>query len=244
MRLISLKIGVYDTERSSLWLIELMKLGENDKVRMKELRQSGLGLREISKITKFSVSTVWSVVKDTVMPIGFYEKELLVSLLKGTIIDVETTGLNPDVNEIVTFGYLTENKVSIMQRVEASATEFYKAIKSKLSKLPHPFYAYNAKFDQMFLNSKLKRKTPPEFIDIFKPWMERAELEGQKYPSLDELARLPRAYFKEKIIKGRDVPFLWAGYQKTKDKRKLSPIVRHCMEDLVQALFVLVHKEL
>jgi len=74
--------------------------------------------------------------------------------------------------------------------------------------------------------------------------MERANREDRRYPSLDELARLPRAYFKERAVKPKEIPFLWQAYQRTGDKRKISLVVRHCMEDLIQTLWVLAHTKL
>ena len=214
-----------------------MKATEADRERMRELRRSGLGIEEISRIMGFSTGTVWATVKDVPVPIGLYQKRLLVGLFDGAIMDIETTGLNPDMDDIITFGFLVENRVTVMQRIDASAKEFCEAAKSRISELPCPLYAYNARFEKAFLSSKLGVEL--DIVDIFQPWMERAESEGVKYPALDELARLPREYFREKPLKGEEVTFLWRSYQKTREKRKLSPIVRHCMEDLIQGLYVL-----
>jgi len=153
--------------------------------------------------------------------------------------DTETTGLNPDMDEIITFGFLVKDRVTIMQRMDASAEEFYEAVRSRISELPRPLYAHNARFEKGFLASMLGAQL--DIVDIFHPWMERVESEAMKYPTLDELAHLPREYFREKPLKGEEVPFLWRSYQKTREKRKLSFIVRHNMEDLVQALYVLAH---
>ena len=178
-------------------------------------------------------------IKDVPVPIKLYQKRLLVSLFNGAIIDIETTGLNPDMDEIITFGFLVKDRVTVMQRMDASAEEFYEAVRSRISELPRPLYAHNARFEKGFLASMLGARL--DIVDIFHPWMERVESEAMKYPALDELAHLPREYFREKPLKGEGVTFLWRSYQKTREKRKLSLIVRHNMEDLVQALYVLAH---
>ena len=64
-----------------------------------------------------------------------------------------------------------------------------------------------------------------------------------KFPGLDDLASVPRQYFGETVVTDRQVRLLWASYTKTEDKRKLTPIVRHCMEDLRQALYIMTFRE-
>jgi hypothetical protein len=70
---------------------------------MRELRAGGLGVREIAKATGFSSSTVAVVVKNVSMPVGRYSKTLLVALCEGSIVDIETTGVEPATSELVTF---------------------------------------------------------------------------------------------------------------------------------------------
>ena len=218
-----------------------MKVTEAERVRMSELRQGGLSLEEISRITGFSIGTVSTVTKGVSIPVGLYGKRLIVGIFEGSIIDIETTGLYPDEDDIITFGFLVRDTITVMQRLEATASEFYQAVKSRVLELPSPLYAYNAKFERSFLAAKLKLDL--DIIDIFEPWMQRAEREGRKYPALDDLARLPREYFEEQVLDGRQVPFLWRSYQNTGDKRKVSLVVRHNMEDLIQALYVLAQAE-
>ena len=37
--------------------------------------------------------------------------DLLVGVWKGSVIDIETTGLNPATDEIITFGFIEDNKL-------------------------------------------------------------------------------------------------------------------------------------
>ena len=210
---------------------------ENVEERMRELRKQGLSLQKIATTTGYSIGKVQSVVKDVPMTMGLYQKKLPAGLVQGTIINLETTGLDPPGNDIITCGFLEHNIITVIQRIEANPTEFYDIISEKLSNLVHPIYAYDARFHEAFLLAKLH--IPIELTDIFEPWRDKARTKGLSYPSLDDLASVPREYFGEIVVPEREVRSLWASYAKTQDKRKLSLIVRHCMEDLRQALYVM-----
>jgi len=208
---------------------------------MRNLRKQGLSLKEIARATGSNISKVQRVVKDVPMAIGLYRKELRVALVKGAIINLETTGLDAEGDDIIAFGFLERNIMTVVQRIEANRAEFYDIITEKLSDLAQPIYAYDARFHEAFLLAKLH--VPVELVDISQPWQQRARTEGRRYPSLDELASVPRQYFGEIVVPDRQVRLLWASYLKTGDKRKFTPIVRHCMEDLRQALYLLTFIE-
>jgi len=214
---------------------------EDVEEKMRNLRKQGLGLKEIARVTGSNISKVQRVVKDAPIAIGLYRKELRAALVEGAIINLETTGLDSDTDDIIAFGFLERNIVTVVQRIEANRAEFYDIIKEKLSDLGQPIYAYDARFDEAFLLAKLHM--PIELIDILEPWRSRARAKGMRYPSLDDLASVPRQYFAEPVVPDRQVRLLWASYIKTGDKRKLTPIVRHCMEDLRQALYVMTFME-
>ena len=214
---------------------------EDIEEQMRNLRKQGLSLKEIASATGSNISKVQRVVKDVPMAIGLYRKELRAALVEGAIINLETTGLDSDTDDIITFGFLEHNIMTVVQRIEAESSDFYRIICEKLSHLAHPIYAYDARFHEAFLLAKLH--VPVELVDISQPWQQRARTEGQRYPSLDELASVPRQYFGEIVDPDRQVRLLWASYLKTWDKRKFTPIVRNCMEDLRQALYVLTFIE-
>ena len=214
---------------------------EDVEEQMRNLRKQGLSLKEIARVTGSNISKVQRVVKDVPMAIGLYQKELRVALVEGTIINLETTGLDSDTDDIIAFGFLERNIVTVVQRIEAKSADFYDIMREKLSHLTRPIYAYDARFHEAFLLAKLH--IPVELVDVSQPWQQRARTEGRRYPSLDELASVPRQYFGEVVVPDRQVPLLWASYLKTRDKRKFTPIVRHCMEDLRQALYLLTFIE-
>lgn len=209
--------------------------------RMRELRRQGLSLREIAKATGCSESKVQRVVKDVSMPVGFYQRKLRLALVEGSVINLETTGTDSQRDDIITFGFLEQNTITVIQRVEATDDEFYSIITEKLAALEYPIYAYDAGFQEDFLLAKLR--LPVEIVDILEPWRQKSRTKGVRYPTLDELATVPREYFGERVVPDREVHLLWASYERMGDKRKLSEIVRHCMEDLRQALYVMTFME-
>ncbi|GAI36166.1 unnamed protein product [marine sediment metagenome] len=49
--------------------------------------------------------------------------DLLVGVWRGSVVDIETTGLNPAEDEIVTFGIIEDNKLQIIQRTSEDKVE-------------------------------------------------------------------------------------------------------------------------
>ena len=92
-------------------------------------------------------------------------------LPEGVILDIETTGLDPEKDEIITFGYIRENSVIIFQRAERETNKFYQALKAELKTIPQPIFAYFAEFEKAFLE-KLGFKGI--FVDILEPWKTKA----------------------------------------------------------------------
>jgi len=117
---------------------------EIEKERMRELRKKGYGLERIAKIVGFGTGTVYKYTKDIRILVGRYQKNLLTGIFDGTIIDIETTGLDPKYDDVITFGWLTKNEINVIQRAEASPMNFYEIIEEELTKIPRPLYAYVA----------------------------------------------------------------------------------------------------
>ena len=214
---------------------------EDIEEQMRELRKQGLGLREIAKATGHSRSKVQKVVKDVPMVIGLYRRELRAALVEGAIINLETTGLDSDTDDIIAFGFLERNIMTVILRIEAEPAEFYHTVSEKLSGLAHPIYAWDTHFHESFLLAKLH--TPVDLVDIFESWREKARAKGLSYPTLDKLVSVPREYLGEEVVSEQGVRSLWKNYVKYRDKRSIIPIVRHCMEDLRQALYLLTFIE-
>jgi len=168
--------------------------------------------------------------------------ELLIGIPKGSLIDFETTGLNPCQDEIVTFGYIEGSSLKITQRKGGSEADFLKLISCDLRRLPQPFYAYNAKFERNFIKTKFEMDA--KFVDLMESWRKKAAENNIKWPKLGELISEPEEYFGERIIEGKDVPELWNKYLRTKNFKHLKPIIRHNQIDLLRELVLLIYYQL
>ena len=204
---------------------------------MRELREQGLTLQEIAKRTGFSPATVHLSVRNIPVPYVMHEKILRVGLDEGAILDIETSGLDPVRDDLIAFGFLGGNVIGVIQRGALSAEDFHQHVIRWLSCVSPPLYAYSAPFVCAFLKEKLGVSL--EISDIMYPWFEEAERRQVKAPKLDELAPLPMQYFGYQSVTGPDIPRLWYAYQGRRDKRCLSLIAKHIMDDLRQALYVL-----
>jgi uncharacterized protein YprB with RNaseH-like and TPR domain len=152
-------------------------------------------------------------------------------LPEGVVLDIETTGLNPEKDEIITFGYIREDSVIIFQRAERETSSFCQAIKAELKTIPQPIFAYYAEFEKGFLE-RLGFKGI--FVDILDPWRIKADEFGIKWPKLDELVPGPEKYMGEKRTTGRDIVQMWHQYLDSGDLDILKSIVRHNQIDLLQ----------
>lgn len=167
----------------------------------------------------------------------FRERSLGVGIAKGSLLDFETTGLDPATDMVLTVGYIAGSHLRILQRT-TQTDDFDRHAKDVLSTLPEPIFAYNASFEERWLKSKYGIQR--QFADIMLPWKRRAETEGRKWPKLEELLPDPETYFGEAIVSGRHVPELWAEYLRTKEVAHLDKIVRHNEIDLLRELMLLV----
>ena len=167
-----------------------------------------------------------------------YSRELMVSIPQGTLVDIETTGLNSKYDEIVVFGYVQGSRLEIICRTSEKEKPFVAQIAKLVPRLPRPFYAYNLSFEKEFLKAKGMHI---EGIDLFRPWKEKAEMLHLKWPKLDELFSHAENYFSEPVISGKDVPLLWEAFLRTGDGDYLQQIVRHNESDLLRELYLLVY---
>lgn len=167
-----------------------------------------------------------------------YRRELMVSIPRGTLIDIETTGLNSNYDEIVVFGYVQGSRLEILCRTSREEEPFIAQVAELVSVLPKPFYAYNLSFEESFLKA---RGIGIRGIDLFRPWKEKAEALKLKWPKLDELLSHAEHYFNEPVISGKDVPMLWERFLETRDEDYLQQIIRHNESDLLRELYLLVY---
>ncbi|MFO7995714.1 MAG: ribonuclease H-like domain-containing protein [Dehalococcoidia bacterium] len=167
-----------------------------------------------------------------------YSRELTLGIPQGTLIDLETTGLDVGHDEIVLFGYIQGSHLEIICRSSKDEAPFIARLAELVPTLPRPFYAYNLPFEKGFLQAKGIRI---EGVDLFQPWKEKAQTLGLKWPKLDELFSHAEQYFNEPVISGRDVPLLWQGFLYNGDDDYLQQIIRHNESDLLRELYLLVY---
>jgi hypothetical protein len=202
-------------------------------------------------------------------PYGFSEEWKFSVLFPGTIIDLETSGLDPSM-EILTFGYFTGGVIKIHQFAKDDAelqTEFRKMISDTMRFLPRPFYAYNSSFEE----SWLKTKFDIDLMDNWKKMTQRVRKPGYKWcrkhrwvkaedsqcpycghdlknepkwPRAEELVSLPHKYFGIEIeAMGHDVPVLWEEFKQTGDRELLNKVVYHNLYDLLRESCLLLWDE-
>jgi len=111
-------------------------------------------------------------------------------------------------------------------------------LKEIVSKLKTPFYAYNGSFEKNFIKTQLD--ITKDVVDVFAPWRQKAESQGQKWPKLDDLVSEPETYLGIPRITGRDCPIIWKNFLKTKDRELLTPIMEHNKSDILRTLFLLI----
>lgn len=156
--------------------------------------------------------------------------------IEGTIIDIETTALQPP-GEIITYGFFFGNTIKIFQRTdltEEGKEKFEKGIKKAFFFYPRPYYAYNCSFEEQWLGIKFDH-------DLMEKWRKEAESvvgdNGRrlKWPKVSELISLPHEYFKIKAeATGREIPEIWQKYKDTGKEEFLAHIINHNLYDLIR----------
>jgi len=168
---------------------------------------------------------------------------LALGLDRGSLIDFETTGIpgKDREHEVITLGYFHGNKLVVIQRKTREKELFYREIRDILQKLPKPFYSYNSRFEKDIMEKELGLKVrDSDFVDLMRPWKEKANLKGIKWPKLDELISEPEDYFSEEKISGKDVPGLWKAYLAGGTERLLKMIMEHCLSDVLREMILLI----
>jgi len=167
--------------------------------------------------------------------------DLLVGIPRGSLIDIETTGLDPVRHEIITVGSISGSRLCVIQRKSRRKEPFYDEIRKVLSRLPRPFYAYNSGFEESFLEAQLGVRF--KMKDLMKPWREMANNRTIKWPKLDELVSEPEMYYNVTRITAKDIPTLWHAYLTNQDQKLLEMPLRHNRADLLRELYLLVQYE-
>ena len=165
--------------------------------------------------------------------------------IQGTVVDLETTAFALP-GDILTYGFLTGDTITVFQRTDASAQgklDFEEEMKKWPEQFPRPFYSYNAEFEEKWTGVKFD-------FDLMKPWRDecsRSEANGLKvkWPKVSELVSAPHDYFaKQKEFLGHQVPLLWQQYAQSGEQDFLKEIVFHNVCDLKREACLLFWKEI
>jgi len=149
---------------------------------------------------------------------------------KGSILDIETTGIDPLSDKIITLGIIRKNFLLIYQLIkEDSYWRFLQLCKRIAKKQPTPRYAYSSHFEADFLNLK-----DDKWLDLTQYFEVDYDYENpfRRY-SLIDVTRHP--FPNEPIdIDGSQIPTEWQEYLKTKNKIHLTNITYHSACDLLR----------
>lgn len=149
-------------------------------------------------------------------------------LQKGTIVDCETTGLDPKIDHILTLGILKRNKAEIYQLVQCRCARFKRLCHYIVARTPTPRYAYASHFEADFLNIK------DDWIDLTQYFEVEYDYANpfRRYRLVDCTSHpFPSEPYD---IDGAQVPNAWQLWLKTKDPNFLTDIVYHSLCDLLR----------
>jgi hypothetical protein len=158
-----------------------------------------------------------------------YKLKTQETLMKGCIIDIETTGLNRENDKIIAFGILKRNIAEIHQLTKPDHDKFETFIKQKTQTSPKPRYGYAVHFEMQFLNFKDHKN--------WKDLTQYAQKDWDYYENpyyrlrLDQCTLTP---FQEPDIQGSEVPQHWQQWLKTHKPQTLWAIAFHNLSDLLR----------
>jgi len=133
------------------------------------------------------------------------------ALLRGTIVDIETTGVSADRDNLITVGILANGAYRIYQATDGS--DMLSALRPILQDLPRPIYAFNKGFEESFLQIAVDR-----------------ELQLRPYESKDDAIRI--SGISDPLGHGRWVPPEWHQYEGDGRDDHLDRIIAHNLADL------------
>ena len=134
-------------------------------------------------------------------------------MIKGCVVDVETTGLTSSTGELVTCGVLRDSGLSIIQRTEESSKEFLEFVRAELVNLERPLYAFNKSFEEGFCHVPISCN-----LQLY---------EESTYYALKRDGLLSLYNLLGDPLRGAEVPVFWSAYMPLHEPIFLSKIIRH-----------------
>src|SRR3989441_11736030 len=133
------------------------------------------------------------------------------ALLRGTIVDIETTGVSADRDNLITVGILTNGAYRIYQATDGS--DMLRPLRPILQDLPRPIYAFNKGVEESFLQIPVDR-----------------ELQLRPYESKDDAIRI--SVISDPLGHGRWVPPEWHEYEGDGSDDHVDSIIGQHLADL------------
>jgi hypothetical protein len=145
----------------------------------------------------------------------FYYSIQFPAWIHGTIIDLETTGLKADTDELIGLGLIKENRLSAFIRsFETEDRNFRSWVSDKVRRSPKPYIAYYNVFEKAWLDPEL---------NIEGTWIEIQPKRMQKKTHAINIAHL------EHRGTGKEVPYAW-------HKKDIALILHHLVSDMFEEL--------
>ena len=135
-------------------------------------------------------------------------------LLRGTIIDLETTGLSPHHDKVISLGVLHDDVYTVIQSSGNDEAQFTSRLKSLMDSVPRPTFAFNKPFEESFLGVG---------VDF--------ELQNRRFESKREAIRVEGVY-DPFDGSGRAVPLEWEQFLIDHRRERLEKIIAHNIADL------------
>jgi len=160
-------------------------------------------------------------------------------LKKGSIIDVETTGLDPQQDHIITLGILKGNQARILQLIKPNYTRFQNLCHYTAQEQPKPHHAYASQFEQQFLRTNTATSDWHDLNQYFE-----VEYDYENPLRRCRLADCTTHPFPSEPydIDGPQVPQAWQLWLRTKDANFLTDIVWHSLCDLLRTQQLVARK--
>ncbi len=139
------------------------------------------------------------------------QRNQLPVVLQGSIVDIETTGLSPKIDSVITVGLVHNNVCEIFQRTHEA--DICQLLDQKLRSLPRPIYAFNKRFEESFLGIVVDR-----------------ELQSRPFESRNEAIQVSGVC--DPLGSGLRVPGEWWAYAVDRGLYHLNRIIAHNLADL------------
>ncbi len=171
--------------------------------------------------------------------------------VNGTIIDIETTDLDPEYGELITFGYITSKRNgSILKSITRTKSipypRFIQEVRGELSTLRQPFYAYNKNFEQAWFDYLGLLYS---WKDLMGPLKRSANVIRNKTPYKVKWSKLHEVFplrflryfgLSDFDVGNEEISALWDEHLQTGSLKPLMMITQHNVLDLLTEALTLI----